>query len=1071
MELYANNVIFINYYARATCISALVAGLAMLLSGCYPIEPNDKLSALDSSGRSRMVPDTIDFNIHIRPVLSDRCFSCHGPDQNALKANLRLDIEEGALQKKLKSGGRAFVSGNIGKSEAFSRITSTDEEQKMPPPESGLVLSEHEVAMIAKWIDQGAEYKPHWAFIPPRPQQLPKVKKTNWSQNPIDKFILEKLERLGLEPNLVASKETLLRRVSLDLTGLPPTIAEIDAFIMDKAPDAFEKVVDRLLDSPHFGERMALEWLDLARYADSNGYSQDGLRTMWPWRDWLINAFNNNMPYDQFITWQVAGDKLPNATRDQRLATGFLRNNRLNGEGGIVDEEYRVEYAMDRTETVATSLMGITMQCARCHDHKYDPISQEEYFEMFTFFNSANESGISQNDGNSGPQLLVASPEVEKKIEDLETYIASLEDTLNILLKKPLTVEALPHKAITLAPTININFDEDKLLFLNRGDSKVTINSDEGIVIEAHDQGNAVKFNGFDGVHIQGKSIDFDRADRFSFSFWLKSNHEDHHTTVLNHLSGSTSSFKGYDISVIDEMITFRLVSAWPAHLISVSAPETIVPNEWAHYVFTYDGSSKARGVQVYINGKPVDKNINLDRLNQNISNGHTRLSIGGRPGYLTEVEGEGSIDDLKVFGKELSAVEVNEVYDESYKPLAVSNEILKRHQLLNYDKEVMTMRETINQLVKQRNSIQDTLMGVMVMEDLPAPRPTYILERGGYENKGKQVYANAPKAIMGFADSLSKNRLGLAKWLVNEKNPLTARVIVNRFWKMYFGQGIVKTLEDFGNQGSLPSHPELLDWLALEFINSGWDMKAFQKLIVMSATYQQSSRVSEKARKNDPSNILLARGTSSRLPAEFIRDCALSASGLLNLDIGGASVKPYQPAGLWSEKGEFSILKNYEQDHGKKLYRRGLYTFWRRTSPLPSMTLFDAPTRDNCAVIRQQTNTPLQALVLMNDPQFVEAARVLSERVIRENSTKKNQITHAHRLLTGRKPSDEVLELLIQLEHDTREKYAHNGDSMKKLLAVGEHPVDLALPSYEVAAMTVVNNTILSLDETIMKR
>ena len=382
-----------------------------------------------------------------------------------------------------------------------------------------------------------------------------------------------------------------------------------------------------------------------------------------------------------------------------------------------------------------------------------------------------------------------------------------------------------------------------------------------------------------------------------------------------------------------------------------------------------------------------------------------------------------------------------------------------------------MAVREMIDQLGKRRNTMQDTLMGVMVMEDLPEPRTTYILERGGYEEKGKQVYPNTPKALMGFADSLPKNRLGLTQWLVDKKNPLTARVIVNRFWKMYFGQGIVKTVEDFGNQGSLPSHPELLDWLALEFMNSGWDIKAFQKLIVMSATYRQSSRATESTRKNDPSNMLLARGPSTRLGAEFIRDCALSASGLLNLDIGGASVKPYQPAGLWSEKGEFSVLKNYEQDHGEKLYRRGLYTFWRRTSPLPSMSLFDAPNRDNCTVIRQQTNTPMQALVLMNDPQFVEAARVLSERVIRENSNKKDQILHAHRLLTGRRPNDEVLTLLIELEQETREKFSSNTDLVKELLAVGEHPVAIELPALEVAAMTVVNNTLLSLDETIMKR
>lgn len=1063
------NMIFKTRYARSIYISALVVGLMVFTGACRRTESNNKPSTKD--GVSVMVPDTVDFNIHIKPVLSDRCFSCHGPDQNALKADLRLDLEEGALRKKLKSGGHAFVSGNIGKSEAYSRITATDEGQKMPPPDSGLALSAHEVAMIAKWIDQGAEYKPHWAFISPKPPSLPKVKNSEWVQNPIDKFILQKLESLGLTPNLPASKETLLRRVTIDLTGLPPTIAEIDAFIADKTPNAFEKVVDRLLSSPHYGERMALEWLDVARYADSNGYSQDGLRTMWPWRDWLISAFNTNMPYDQFITWQVAGDKLPNATSEQRLATGFLRNNRLNGEGGIVDEEYRVEYVVDRTETVATSLMGMTMQCARCHDHKYDPISQKEYFEMFAFFNNANESGIAQNDGNSGPQLLVAEPAVEKEIGHIETRIAALEDTLNILLEKPLTAEKLSNK-INLVPIIDIDFNGGKSHFVNRADKKTAINSDKDVETEVHNQGSAVKFTGFDGVHVQSNAIDFDRADRFSFSFWLKSNHEGQHTTVLNHLSGGGTSFKGYDISVIDNMLTFRLVRAWPAHLISVSAPEPMVRNEWAHYVFTYDGSSKARGVQVYVNGKLVEKSIGLDRLNQNISNGQKRLSIGGRPGYLTEVNGQGSIDGLKVFNKALSAAEVNVLYSEATsKPLTVSDKNLKNHYLLNYDKDVRAVQEKIRHLGKLRNTMQDTLMGVMVMEDLPEPRKTHILERGGYEEKGKQVYPNMPNAFMDFADSLPKNRLGLTQWLVDKKNPLTARVIVNRFWKMYFGQGIVKTVEDFGNQGSLPSHPELLDWLALEFIDSGWDIKAFQKLIVMSATYRQSSRVTENTRKNDPSNTLLSRGPSTRLEAEFIRDCALSASGLLNLDIGGASVKPYQPAGLWSEKGEFSVLKNYEQDHGEKLYRRGLYTFWRRTSPLPSMSLFDAPTRDNCTVIRQQTNTPLQALVLMNDPQFVEAARVLSERVIRENRTKKDQILHAHRLLTGIKPSDEVLALLVQLEQETREKFATNGDSVKDLLSVGEYPLDSSLPSLEVAAMTVVNNTLLSLDETIMKR
>lgn len=1020
------------------------------------------------------LPAIVDFNYHIKPILSDRCFACHGPDKKALKADLRLDLSSGALAKKLSSGQHAFVPGNVRKSEAFQRIISPDPAQQMPPPEFQRDLSPYEIALLAKWIDQGAIYKPHWAFLPLGKADPPIVAHTDWPSNPIDHFILKKLEEKGFAPKGKAEKELLLRRLSLDLTGLPPSIEEIDEFLADQGPDAYEKVVDRLLASPHFGERMALTWLDMARYADSNGYSQDGLRIMWPWRDWVIKAFNENMPYDQFISWQLAGDKIPNASQEQKLATGFLRNHRLNGEGGIVDEEYRIEYAADRTETAATVFLGLTMQCARCHDHKYDPISQEEYYQFFSFFNSVHESGITANDGNSGPELVLTSEEVEAKLEFIDQMIAKQKDEAEKIASTISLIEdQKPKLDLQKGLLVDLSFDQinEKGIRNNAGEQE-TFGISGTVDHIAGAFGKAIKFTAFDFVKIAHKQLDFDRANAFSFSFYYKAEQVEHFTSVLNHLGSGAINYPGYEIAIIDAYPSLRLAHSLPANVMEVRGANKLKKGEWTYLTFTYDGSGKASGAALYVNGEPAQLTVVYDKLTQGIANKRDVMTIGGQIGYQTDVQGYGFIDELKIYNRKLSSIEVAALFNpNNVEAKQFSAEERKAHFLTNNHQAYTSILNNLQHLYQKKCQIQDTLLSVMVMEDLPQPRPTFVLNRGSYDAPMNEVFPGTPQAVLSFQATLPKDRAGLATWLLDDQHPLTARVAVNHFWQALFGQGIVKTTEDFGNQGALPSHPELLDWLALTFKASGWDVKALIKLMVRSATYQQSSRVSAQERAEDPDNVFLSRGPSSRLSAELIRDGALAASGLLVRKIGGPSVKPYQPKGLWSEKGEFSQLKHYVQDHGDKLYRRSLYTFWRRTSPPPSMTTFDAPTRDICLVSRQETNTPLQALVLLNDPQFVEAARVLATRVIRAQPDKTTQIVHAHRLLTGLFPKPEVITLLKELEAGEYKKFEQQPDLANQLLAVGEYPMDVSLNNSEVAAMTIVCSTIMSFDETLIKR
>ena len=739
----------------------------------------------------RAIPDTVSYNFDIRPILSDKCYACHGPDANKREAGLRLDIAENAY-KALKENPKAhaLVPGKPHLSEVFLRISSQDTSVMMPPPSSNLKLSAHEINLIEKWIKQGAKYEKHWAFVAPKKPRIPEVKNKQWTKNEIDYFILHKQEQMGMSPNEDADKERLLKRASLDITGLPPSLETMDRFLADKSANAYEKIVDQLLQSPAYGEKMAVHWMDVSRYADSHGYQDDGYRTQWPWRDWVIYAFNKNMHYDDFITWQLAGDLMPDATKEKLLATGFNRNHKITEEGGVVDEEYRVAYVTDRNNMFGKALIGVTIECAPCHDHKYDPFSQKEYYQLSAFFNNIKEVGLESTIG--GPETYAKKPFIEISNEDV---------------KKVLT-------------------------FINKQD-------------------------------------------------------------------------------------TNRLI--------------------------------------------------------------------------------------------------------------------------------------------------------VSVMGDRDTVRKTYILNRGAYDAHGEEVQAGTPKAILPFSNKYPKNRLGLTQWLFNKRNPLTSRVFVNQMWQEFFGKGIVKTSGDFGMQGELPSHPELLDWLAVDFMNNGWNIKRLVKQMVTSATYRQSAVVTPGKLNTDPENIYLARAPRYRVQAEFIRDIVLSSSGLLNKTIGGPSVKPYQPQGLWegatSGRG---ILATYKQDHGVSLYRRGLYTFIKRTIPPPTMGIFDASNRDQCEVKRLKTNTPLQALVMMNDPVVLEASRVLAAKLLKENSQTKDKITKAFRLIVCRKPNEKEITLLTN--YYIEELKTLKTEDAEKLLAVGEYPQPESRNKKNIAAMMQVISTLYNLEETITK-
>lgn len=1044
----------------------------VLLTSCGVEMPEDVAMAYEE------LTEVIDFNIHIKPIISDRCYQCHGPDEQTRGANLRLDNEEG-LFAKAESGKYAFVPGNLKSSEAIHRILSDDPEYMMPSPKSNHVLDAAEKAAIIKWVKHGAQWKEHWSFISPEKKELPKEIAGWETQNAIDLFIQEKLVQNGLAPSPEAEKTRLLRRVTMELTGLPPTIPEIESFLNDNSENAYEKVVDRLLQSDAYAERMTLEWLDLARYADSHGHHSDGIRNMWPWRDWVIQAFKNNMPYDQIVTEQLAGDVMPNPTKEQIIATAFNRNHPTNAESGIVDEEYRLEYVANRTNTLGTAFLGLTVECARCHDHKFDPISQKEYYQLSAFFNNVKELGMSGNDGDFGPMVLLSDEETDAQVQNLDREIADWEGKYKI---ERAELEAITDfvesvDVQTVKPLLHHSFEQITKLASRRiiDNRKNTYESNTDSIKGV--SGLARHFNHQDDAIRINEMGQFESNDLFSVAAWVNLEEETGKTKVIVGNAGNkNTNWRGWDFYLDStNRVAVRLINCLPHNYIHVASKKKLQINNWAHVLFSYDGSSRADGINIYIDGQQADVTVEFDQLYKSI------LPI--RRGFIPDKRGlvmgksnrggtgdngvfKGDIDEFSLYDHEVLSSQAKLIYEQSKRGEAPIIYTASR-------KKYKTTLDQLSKLRKDRLEIVDSIKELMVMREMPMIRPTYLLKRGAYDARDIQVYPGTPEKIMAMSEELPKNRFGLSQWLFDEKNPLTARVAVNRYWQMIFGVGIVSTADDFGSQGAIPTHPDLLDWLAIEFIESGWDVKELLKLMVTSQTYRQSSNVSEKQFELDAENKWLARGASYRWQAEFIRDNALATSGLLNDEIGGESVKPYQPDSLWIEKGNFSeALKYYIRNKDDRQYRRSMYTFIRRTSPPPFMELFDAPSREVCTITRERTNTPLQSLVLLNDPQFLEASRALAFRLKKEaGDSLKDKIKTGFQLALSRLPTDQEVQVFEALYEDEYTEFKKDELGAKNYLTVGDFESAIEYDPVEMATLAVLSNTLLNMDEAYIKR
>ncbi len=1023
--------------------------------------------------------EAVEFNRDIRPILSESCFNCHGPDEAKREADLRFDTQEGALAE--RDGRRAIVPGDAPASEMYRRITAENPEERMPPTDSGRVLDARQIELIRRWIDHGAKWQKHWAFIAPARLDLPRVTNESWVRNAIDAFVLARLEREGLTPAAEAERTTLIRRLSLDLTGLPPTPAEVDAFLADDSRAAYEALVDRLLASPRYGERMAVRWLDGARYADTSGYQNDGPRFMWRWRDWVIDAFNANMPFDQFTIEQIAGDMLPNATLDQKIATGFNRNHRGNAEGGIIPEEYAVEYVVDRVDTTFTVWLGLTMACARCHDHKFDPVLQREFYQAFAYFNNVPEFGRAIKEGNSPPIIRAPTREDEARLRQLDDELARAQRCFAELENELATAQSEWEKSLSGSPPINWSPAEGLVAHYQLDGSAAEASS--GAVEASFHDGESTYTSGMLGqaVELDGRLFidagdvgQFGYFDKFSLAAWIRP-HGDRGGTILSRMT-DVEETDGYYLVLKNGRLQVNLVKRWLDDAIRVETEASLEPENWHHVMVTYDGSAAASGIRIYVDGQEEPKRVHLDFINQSFSTKEP-LRIGGGGGPQGRFHG--AIDDVRVYKKCLSAEEVGWVAtpDPISDTVATPAEArtprqaakLRAYYLLELaPAEIRGAHQELAALERQKEQFLQNIPTVMVMEEMPMPRETHVLLRGEYNKLGERVSPGVPACLFPLPNDAPANRLGFARWLVDRSNPLTARVAVNRFWQMYFGTGLVKTVDDFGAQGEPPSHPELLDWLATELIASRWDVKALQKLIVTSATYRQSSNVPAHRWQRDPENRLLARGARVRLPAQTIRDQALFASGLLVERLGGPSVKPYQPDGLWRD---MATDTEYNQDHGENLYRRSLYTYWKRTVAPPTMMTFDASSRETCVVRETRTNTPLQALTLMNDVTFVEASRVLAQRVMIEGgTTHEERITLAFRLATSRRPRPAELDILLASFQHYLAEYRQNLESARQLVSAGEFPRNEQLDLSELASYTAVASAILNLDEVVTK-
>ena len=1024
----------------------------------------------------------IEYNRDIRPILSENCFSCHGTDSASRKAGLRLDHFENATNT-LENGSVAIVPGQPDKSELIRRIYATDDDQ-MPPEKVNKVLKPEQKALLKHWIAAGAQYEPHWAFIPPVPAPLPPVKNKSWVRNPIDHFILARLEQEKLKPNPSADKRTLLRRLSLDLTGLPPTPAQVASFERDRSPEAYEKQVDRLMASPEWGEHRAHYWLDAARYGDTHGIHYDNYREMWTYREWVINAYNQNMPFDEFTLENLAGDLLPHATRDQKIGSGFNRCNVTSNEGGSIDEEVLVAYTRDRTETTAQTWLGLTAGCAVCHDHKYDPTTQKDFYSLSAFFNNITQKAMDGNIKATPPVLVVPKPEDDVRWQKLAEEIPGAEKA--VMARKDSArgdfanwLDQPYHTGISSDPT------SDKLVFAapleesvggqipfsnGRSNQVAAVGSNtnwqEGVVAE-----KAYTISGQDAPAFADTG-DFERTNAFTCAAWVR---------VKGYKSGSLFArmadkdhkYRGWDLFLDGDKPTFHLIHDWPDNALKISTKRELPKDRWNYIAVTYNGSSKAKGVKIYVNGEPQETAAVNDTLKASARTA-APFKLGQRE-TASPVEQAG-LQDLKLFARELKPAEILELMNLprlqwlAVKPQRTREETkelfpLWLNQVDGVYRELVLARDALKQeelQIRERGTV------AYVMNERTNPPGAYVLFRGAYDQRRDPVTAATPAFLPPMPADAPRNRLGFAQWLLRPENPLTARVAVNRCWQELFGTGLVKTAGDFGVAGEQPSHPELIDWLAVDFREHHWDVKRLYKLMVMSATYRQSTEITPEKIEQDPENRLLARGPRFRMDAEMIRDCALQASGLLVEKIGGPSVRPYQPPGIWDTVGmPGGDTRNYKQDPGESLYRRSVYTFWKRQAAPASMEIFNAPSREVCTVKRDRTDTPLQALVTLNDPQFIEAARHLAQESLESRDDHLNFM--AERLL-ARPLTAKEKRIVASGLGDLLEHYRRDPQAAERLLAVGDSKPDPSLEAPTLAAYTMVANELMNLDEVLNK-
>lgn len=1014
--------------------------------------------------------EAIDFDRQIRPILSNHCFRCHGPDAGERQAGFRLDVRESAIGE-ADSGEHPIVPGDPAKSELVTRIFSDDKDIVMPPPEINKPLSAEQKDLLKRWIASGAPYEKHWSFVAPRRPALPQVKDKAWPRNAIDHFILARLERDGLQPSPPAERHELIRRVSFDLTGLPPTPAEVDAFLADKSPNAYEKVVQRLLDSPHYGERLAVDWLDAARFADTHGFHIDSGRDMTRWREWVIDAFNNNLPFDQFTVEQLAGDLLPNATLEQKVASGFNRNHMINFEGGAIPQEYHNAYIVDRVNTTSTVWLGLTLACAQCHDHKYDPLSQREFYQLYAFFHNVPENGLDGSKGNAAPLLKAPTRAQEQALNELQAKIADLKHKLAA--DSPSADQAqVAWEATALREEVVTWTTLHPSEMKSAGGATLAVGQDQFITATGKNP----------ATERYTISAEVDLAEITAVRL---------ETGVYDNLNG-----RGPGRSVNGNIV---LTDA----KLRVAPESGAAAQEYKFSKATADFSQDTF---------PAQNAVDNDRssgwaIHPEVGKPHTAIfslaqpiAVGAKARVTIELafESPHAQHQLGIF--RLAVTDAKQPHGEQQMPANVAAALqierskrtaeqasaLKTYYREYVSPEFAALRTALAESSANIAAIEKQIPTTMVMQEMANPRETFVLLRGQYDKRGDKVTAAVPAALGSLPAGAPQNRLGLAQWLVDPEHPLMSRVIVNRYWQLVFGTGIVKTVEDFGAQGEAPSHPELLDYLAVEFkspaaqVNGqqpqAWDVKELLRLMVTSSTYRQSARVTPELVERDPENRLYARGPRMRLQAEFIRDQALAVSGLLNRQIGGHSVSPYQPPGLWSELASRADGKNwtaqeYEQSHGEDLYRRTMYTFWKRTSPPPQLATFDAPDRETCTVRRARTNTPLQALILLNDPTYVEASRKLAERMMKQGGdTPAARIGFAFKLATAREPSTQELAVLQKVFDRYQTKYRADEKAAAALLAVGESPRDESLSAIDAASYAMTASVILNLDETVSK-